>query len=59
MFEAKSLILEFRMQAIWGREGAWDLWNQGICASILANCGSWVKLSKKELGQLRNVRTHI
>ena len=52
MFEAKSLIQDFRMQAIGGMEGAWDLWNHGICPSILANCGSWVKLSKKALGLL-------
>ena len=52
MFEAKSLIQDYRLQAIGGMEGAWDLWNFGICASILANRGSWVKLTKKALGQL-------
>ena len=52
MFEAKSLIQDFRMQALGGMEGAWDLWNSGICASVLANCGSWVKLTKKAVGQL-------
>lgn len=40
------------MQAIGGMEGAWDLWNCGICPSILSNCGSWVKLTKKAIGQL-------
>ena len=51
MYEAKSLVEDFRLQAIGGMEGAWDLWNSGICSSILANCGSWVNLTKKAIGE--------
>ena len=54
MFEAKSLVQDYRLQAIGGMEGAWDIWNSGICPSVLANCGSWVKISKTALGQLED-----
>ena len=41
---------KIKVEALGGMEGAWDLWNCGICPSILSNCGSWVKLTKKALG---------
>ena len=35
--EVKSILEDSRMQAIGGMAGAWDLWDVGICASLLAN----------------------
>ena len=38
-----------RMQ---GMSGAWELWKSGTSASLLANCGTWVKLEKGEIKKL-------
>ena len=53
--EVKSIMEDFRMQAIGGMSGAWDLWKSGISASLLANCGTWVKLEKEEIKKLNKV----
>ena len=57
MFEVHSIMEDFRIQAIGGMAGAWDLWEAGICASLLANCSTWVKMSPetvKSLNQFQN-----
>ena len=46
MYESKSIIEDFRMQAVGGMAGAWDLWETAIIPSLLANCGSWVGIGK-------------
>ena len=41
MYESKAIIEDFRMQAIGGMAGAWDIWERAILpSSLLANCGS-------------------
>ena len=57
MYEVKSIMEDFRMQAIGGMAGAWELWEAGICASLLSNCSTWVKMSKeafKKLNKFQN-----
>ena len=53
--EVKSVMEDFRMQAIGGMAGAWDLWKAGICASLLANSGTWVKLEKEDIKKLNDI----
>ena len=40
MVETKPIMEDFRMQAVGGMAGAWDLWESAIIPSLLANCGS-------------------
>ena len=57
MYEVRAIMEDFRMQAIGGMAGAWDLWEAGICASLLSNCSTWVKMSaetEKKLNQFQN-----
>ena len=46
MYEAKSIMEDFRMQAVGGMAGAWDLWETAILPSLLANCSSWIGIGK-------------
>ena len=58
MFEAKAIIEDFRMQAIGGMAGAWDIWERAIIPSLLANCGSWAGIGTKtykSLNELQNM----
>ena len=52
MYEMKSIMEDFRLQAVGGMAGAIDLWEMGICTKLLANCGSWVGASKQAFKQL-------
>ena len=47
MYEVKSIMSDFRMQAIGGMAGAWDLWLHAIIPSLLNNCSSWTGTTKK------------
>ena len=47
MFEVKSIMSDYRMQAVGGMAGAWDLWEHAILPSLLNNCGSWIGATKK------------
>ena len=47
MMEVKGVMEDFRMQAVGGIMGAWDLWNRAIVPSLLANCGTWTELPNK------------
>ena len=47
MFEVKAIMSDFRMQAIGGMAGAWDLWEHAILPSLLNNCSSWIGANKK------------
>ena len=47
MMEVKGIMEDFRMQAVGGILGAWDLWNTAILPSLLANCGTWTELPSK------------
>ena len=40
------------MQVIGGMQGAFDIWERAIVPSLLANCGSWVGISKTALKTL-------
>ena len=48
--EVSSVMEDFRMQAVGGMEGAWELWESGISKNILANFGTWVELKEEGAG---------
>ena len=56
MFEMKSIMEDFWLQTIGGMAGAIDVWEMGICAKLLANCGSWVGIGKAALKQLNQLQ---
>jgi hypothetical protein len=49
MYEMKAIMEDFR-------PGAIDVWEMGICAKLLANCGSWVAIRKKAFKQLNELQ---
>ena len=57
MYESKAIMEDFRMQATGGMAGAWDIWERAILPSLLANCGSWVKIPKKALKTLNETQS--
>ena len=52
MYEVRAIMEDFRIQAIGGMAGAWDLWEAGICSSLLANCSTWVQMNKETIKKL-------
>ena len=42
VYEAAAILTDFRMQAVGGMAGAWDMWEMQMIPKLLANCGSWV-----------------
>ena len=42
MYEVAAILADYRMQAIGGMAGAWDMWEMMIVPKLLSNCGSWV-----------------
>jgi hypothetical protein len=52
IFEADAIMKDFRMQVIGGMQGACEIWERAIIPSLLANCGSWVGISKTALKTL-------
>ena len=47
MYEAAAIIEDYRMQAVGGLMGAWDLWNMAIIPSLLNNSGVWTEIDEK------------
>ena len=56
MYETKAIMEDFRMQAVGGMAGAWDLWETAIIPSLLANCGSWVGMGKNSYNTLNELQ---
>ena len=62
IYEAAAILKDYRMQAIGGMMGAWDIWEKAIIPRLLANCGSWVEISKptvKLLEETQNLYCHL
>ena len=56
MFECKTLMEDYRMQAIGGTSGALDLWNAVIIPTILFNSSTWTELRKKTIAKLEDLQ---
>ena len=48
IYELRSLIEDFRMQAVGGTRAANDLYESCIVPSLLANCGTWAGITENE-----------
>ena len=56
MYAAAAILKDYRMQAIGGMMGAWDIWEMSIVPQLLANCGSWVEISRRAIKQLEETQ---
>ena len=56
MFDVKVIMEDFMLQAVDGMAGSIDVWEQGIYAKLLANCGRWVVSGKPALWQLNQMQ---
>ena len=50
--EIKAVLDDFRLQAVGGMMGAWDLWNLAVVPSLLNNCSTWIGMSSKVVDRL-------
>ena len=57
MYEVASIMSDYRMQAMGIMQVAWKIWERSLIPSLLANCGSWVKISKASLKTLNNLQS--
>ena len=49
MYECRAVMSDYRMQAVGGMAGAWDLWEHAMLPSLLNNCSSWIGMSRKNV----------
>ena len=56
IYEAAAILKDYRIQAIGGMMGAWDIWEKAIIPKLLANCGSWVGISSQTLKLLEETQ---
>ena len=47
---------DFRMQAVGGMAGAWDMWEMQMIPKLLANCGSWVGSQQQHYNTLDDLQ---
>ena len=43
--EIKAVLDDYRMQAVGGMMGAWDLWNLAVVPSLINNCSTWIGIT--------------
>ena len=46
IFETAAIMGDYHMHSMGGMAGAWDIWEMAIIPKLMANCGSWVAISK-------------
>ena len=56
MYEAAAILTDFRMQAVGGMAGAWDMWERQLIPKLLTNCGSWVGSQDKHYDTLDSLQ---
>ena len=52
MSEVKSIVEDFRMQAIGGMMAAWELWEKAMVPSLLSGAGTWTGITSTEIESL-------
>ena len=57
MYEVAAIMKYYRMRALGGMQVAWEIWERSLVPALLANCGSWVKISKKALKTLNETQS--
>ena len=48
IFEVKSIVEDFQMQAVGGMMAAWELWEKAMVPSLLSGAGTWVGATVNE-----------
>ena len=48
IYEVKSIIEDFQMQALGGMLSAWELWEKAMVPSLLSGAGTWVGTTMEE-----------
>ena len=48
MFEVKSIIDDFQMQAVGGMMSAWELWEKAMIPYLFSVAGTWVGATQEE-----------
>ena len=56
IYELRSLVEDFRMQAVGGMMAAIDLYESCIVPSLLTNCGTWTEMTEKEENLLEEIQ---
>ena len=56
IFETKSIIEEFRMQAVGGMMAAWELWERAMVPSLLSGAGTWTGITSTEIERLDKIQ---
>ena len=56
MYKVAAIIADHRMQAMGGMQVAWQIWEKSFIPSLLANCGSWVGITKTAIQTLDSLQ---
>ena len=56
MYEVATIIKDHHMQAMGGKQVAWEIWEKSFIPSLLANCGSWVGIRTTALKTLNSLQ---
>jgi hypothetical protein len=54
--EIKAVLDDYRLQAVGGMMGAWDLWNLAVIPSLLNNCSTWIGINNKQVDRLEAIQ---
>ena len=54
--EIKAVLDDFRLQAVGGMMGAWDLWNMAVVPSLMNNCSTWIGISSTLVDRLESIQ---
>ena len=57
MYEVAAIMKDHRMQAMGGMQVAWEIWERSLVPALLANCGSWARITKTALKTLNDTQS--
>ena len=56
IYELRTIVEDFRMQAVGGIESAIDLYESCIVPSLLANCSTWMEIKDQTVKRLDEIQ---
>ena len=56
IFEVKSIIEDFQMQAVGGMMAAWELWEKAMLPSLLSGAGTWMGITSTKEDKLDRIQ---
>ena len=57
IYEVAAIMKDHRMQAMGGMQVAWEIWERSLVPALLANCGSWARITKTALKTLNDTQS--